>query len=293
MRNTAVGPPPIGILIPVGSKLWNDKERYWVRQDRTIIGRGPDCHVRINHPTVSRIHAELTWSNTRLILAHLSPVNPTLVNGVPVGEPCPLDPGDLIEIAEGIVLRLELFNSDENAATEPRVLDTRRMYAILHADVSGYSRLVEDNDVATARQIEACIRIIRQQTERADGRVITVSGDGILVLFGSALSAVTSAMIVQRDIATLNRPLPASRWMQFRVGINSGDILITPAGAMHGDAINVAARIQALAPPGGIVVSGAIHDQLQAYDYLQFEHFDTKILRNLSREVRLYRVNVL
>lgn len=290
MPNTVAVASPIGILIPVGSKLWNEEERYWVRQDRTVIGRGPDCHVRINHPTVSRVHAELNWAKTTLILTHLSPVNPTLVNGVPLGEPCALNTGDLIEIAEGIVLRLELFNSDENAATEPRVLDTRRMYAILHADVAGYSRLVEEDDVATARQVEACIRLIRQQTERADGRVITVSGDGVLVLFGSALSAVTSAMIVQRDIATLNRPLPDSRRVVFRVGINSGDILITPAGGMHGDAINVAARIQALAPPGDILVSGAIHDQLQGYDHFHFEHFDTRELRNLSREVRIYRV---
>ncbi len=288
MPNPALG--PFGILIPVGSKLWNDRERYWVGQDRTLIGRGPDCHIRINHPTVSRRHAELTWANTKLILAHLSPVNPTLVNGVPVGEPCVLDAGDLIEIAEGIVLRLELFNGDENTATEPRILDTRRMYAILHADAAGYSRLVEGDDVGTARQMEACIHLIRQQTERADGRVINVAGDGVLVLFGSALSAVTSAMVIQRDIATLNRPLAPSRRMEFRFGINSGDILITSAGAMHGDAINVAARLQALAPPGGIFISGAIHDQLQGYDYLHFEHFDTKELHNLSREVRIYRV---
>jgi adenylate cyclase len=236
------------------------------------------------------MHAELTWSNHELMLTHLSPVNPTLVNGVPVGGACPLHTGDLIEIAEGIVLRLELFGSGDAAATMPRVLDARRMYAILYADVAAYSRLVEDDDLATARQLEACLSIIRQETERAGGRVVSVAGDGILLLFTSAASAVTCAITFQRSIASLNGPLPTARRMEFRVGINAGDILITPAGAMHGDAINVAARIQALASPGGILVTGMVHDQLQAHG-LVFEYVRTEALKNLSRGVRSYRVD--
>jgi class 3 adenylate cyclase len=282
--------PPGGILIPIGSKLWSDKQHYLLRRDKTTIGRASDCDVRINHPTVSRVHAELTWSNRELMLAHLSPVNPTLVNGVPVGEACRLHGGDLIEIAEGIVLRLELFGSGDAATTMPRVLDAWRMYAILYADMAAYSRLVEDDDIATARQLETCLSIIRQETERTGGRVVNVAGDGILLLFTSAASAVTCAITFQRSIASLNRPLPPARHMEFRVGINSGDILITPAGAMHGDAINVAARIQALASPGGILVTGVVHDQLQGHG-LVFEYVRINALKNLSREVRSYRVD--
>jgi class 3 adenylate cyclase len=290
LPNAAKNSPPGGILIPIGSKLWSDKQHYLLRRDKTTIGRASDCDVRINHPTVSRMHAELTWSNHELMLTHLSPVNPTLVNGVPVGGACPLHTGDLIEIAEGIVLRLELFGSGDAAATMPRVLDARRMYAILYADVAAYSRLVEDDDLATARQLEACLSIIRQETERAGGRVVSVAGDGILLLFTSAASAVTCAITFQRSIASLNGPLPTARRMEFRVGINAGDILITPAGAMHGDAINVAARIQALASPGGILVTGMVHDQLQAHG-LVFEYVRTEALKNLSRGVRSYRVD--
>jgi len=290
LPNAAKHSPRGGILIPIGSKLWSDKQHYVLRRDKTTIGRASDCDVRINHPTVSRVHAELTWSDRDLMLAHLSPVNPTLVNGVPVGEACPLHTGDLIEIAEGIVLRLELFGSGDFAATMPRVLDARRMYAILYADVAAYSRLVEDDDIATARQLEACLAIIRQQTETAGGRVVNVAGDGILLLFTSAASAVICAITFQRSIASLNRSLPPTRQLEFRVGINSGDILITPAGAMHGDAINVAARIQALAPPGGILVTGVVHDQLQGHG-LVFQYIRTNSLKNLSREVRSYSVN--
>jgi class 3 adenylate cyclase len=164
------------------------------------------------------------------------------------------------------------------------------MYAVLYADMAGYSRLVEDDDIATARQLEACLTIIRQQTEMAGGRVVNVAGDGILLLFTSAASAVTCAVTFQRSIASLNRRLPQGREMEFRVGINSGDILITPAGAMHGDAINVAARVQALGSPGGILVTGVVHDQLQGHGFI-FEYVRTNALKNLSREVRSYRVD--
>jgi class 3 adenylate cyclase len=281
--------PPIGILVPIGSKHWTGRQHYLLRRDKTTIGRAPGCHVRINHPTVSRVHAELTWADRELMLAHLSLVNPTLVNGVPVGEARPLYTGDLIEIAEGIVLRLELFGSGDANATMRRASDVRRMYAVLYTDVAAYSRLIEDDDIATARQLEACLGIISQQADLAGGRVINVAGDGVLLLFTSAASAVTCALTFQRSIASLNRPLPPARRMEFRVGINSGDILITPTGSMHGDAINVAARIQALATPGGILITGVVHDQLQGQGF-NFEYVRTDTLKNLSRAVQIYRV---
>jgi adenylate cyclase len=80
--------------------------------------------------------------------------------------------------------------------------------------------------------------------------------------------------------------------MEFRIGINSGDILITPAGAVHGDAINIAAQVQTLASPGGILVTGAVHDQLQGHEGLRFECVQTNELKEISREVRTYRVAV-
>jgi class 3 adenylate cyclase len=288
LPNHAVQPPPGGILIPAGTKPWNDKEHYLLRRDQTTIGRGSDCDIRINHPTVSRVHAALTWTDGELVLAHLSPVNPTLVNGVPVGEKCPLESGDVIEIADGIALRLELFGGNEDVATEPRGRNIRRIYAILCADVAEYARLVEDDDIATARQLENCIAIIRQHTERADGRVSNVAGDGVLSMFTSTESAVSCAIGMQRSILSLNKSLPPGRRMEFRVGINSGDVLITPAGNIHGDAINIAARVQTFASPGGILVTGVVHDQLQRHEEFRFEYVCTNELKNLSRDVRIY-----
>ena len=289
MADAAKGSPPAGFLIPSGSKSWPSEARYPIGHGKNTIGRAPSCDVRINYPTVSRLHAELNWADGRPILTHLSAVNLTLVNGIPVRGATPLHTGDLIEIADGIVLRLELHASgeDETLATSRH---DRRMYAILHADVAGYSRLIEDNDIATARQIEACLGVIRRETERGKGRVVNIAGDGILLLFPSMEAAVTCAITCQRAFAERNQMLQPARRMEFRIGINSGDILITPTGAMHGDAINIAARVQALAPPGGILITGVVYDQLQGQQGLRLEYAQTSELKNISREIRTYRV---
>jgi len=283
--------PRGGILIPVEPKRWSDRGHYLLRRGRTTIGRGSDCDIRIGHPTVSRVHAELSWTGGALLLKHLSPVNPTFVNGAPVAEPRYLRTGDIIEIADGVALRVELFGSGDDSPTEPRGRDVRRMYAVTYADVFGYARLVEQDDIETARRLEACFKIIRDRTEGADGRVAQTSGDGILLLFNSAGSAVQSAIAWQSDISRRNETLPASARMEFRVGINSGDVLVTPGGTMLGDAINIAARVQSMASPGGILVTGVVRDQLQGRADLNFEYIRTNELKNLSREVRIYRVN--
>ena len=284
--------PPGGILTPIEPKPWFHQEHYLLRQDKTTVGRASECHVRINHPNVSRIHLELFWAQGTLMIAHMSPVNPTLVNGVPVTDPRPLRTGDRIEIADGIEFRLELFDiGNDDLPTEPRRQTERRMYAILHADVASYSRLVEDNDIATARQLETCLQLIRDESERVGGRIENVAGDSVLIFFTSAFSAVTSSINWQRKIKSLNRPHDPTRHMEFRVGINSGDMLITPTGNVYGDAINIAARLQSLASPGGILVTGVVWDQLQGHEDLKFEFVRTNELKNLSREVRVYRLD--
>ena len=98
-------------------KLWSEQPHYFLRHDKTTIGRGSSCDIRIGNPTISRVHLELEWRAETLILTHLSPVNPTFVNGAPVAEPRPLRNGDIIEVADGVALRVELFDSGDEAAT--------------------------------------------------------------------------------------------------------------------------------------------------------------------------------
>jgi class 3 adenylate cyclase len=272
-------------------KPWSEQPSYLLRRDRTTIGRGSSCDIRIDEPTISRVHLELAWQAETLILTHLSQVNPTFVNGVPVAEPRPMRNGDIIEVAEGVALRLELFGGGDKATTQIRGLNARRMYAIMSADVFGYTRLVEQNDLATARQLAVCMKTIRERVERMDGRVFQIVGDEIVALFNSAGSAVKSAVALQLDLARYNEVLPPARRMDFRVGINSGDLLITPGGAIVGDAINITARVQSIAPPGGIYITAVVRDQLQGEIDLRFEFVQTGDMKNLSREVRVYRVD--
>jgi class 3 adenylate cyclase len=271
-------------------KLWSEQPHYVLGRDRTTIGRGSNCDVRIGNPTISRMHLELAWRAETLILTHLSPVNPTFVNGAPVAEPRALRNGDIIEIADGVALRVELFDRGDEAATQFRGRDVRRMYAILSADVFGYTRLVEQDDLATARQFEGCLKIVRDRVEQMDGRIFQVAGDGIVALFNSAGSAVKAAVVWQLDIASRNAGVAPARRMEFRIGINSGDLLVTPVGAIVGDAINIAARVQTIAPPGGIFITGVVRDQLQGQIDLRFEFVQSNEMKNLSREVRVYRV---
>src|ERR1051325_2191234 len=98
LADASNGSPPAGFLIPLGGKSWAGEPQYPVSHKNITIGRGPNCDVRINHPTVSRLHAELSWADGRLLLTHLSAVNPTLVNGTPARGSTPLQTGDLIEI---------------------------------------------------------------------------------------------------------------------------------------------------------------------------------------------------
>ena len=92
-------------------KLWSEQPHYVLRQHKTTIGRGSSCDVRIGNPTISRLHLELEWRADTLFLTHLSPVNPTFVNGAPVAEPRPLRNGDIIEVADGVALRVELHGA--------------------------------------------------------------------------------------------------------------------------------------------------------------------------------------
>jgi class 3 adenylate cyclase len=290
LTNSANPLPPGGVLVPMEPKLWSEQPHYVLRPDKTTIGRGSSCDIRIGNPTISRVHLELEWRAETLVLTHLSPVNPTFVNGAPVAEPRLLHNGDIIEVADGVALRVELSGGGDLDATQFRGRDTRRMYAVLSADVVGYTRLVEQDDIATARQLENCMKIVRDRVEQMDGRIFQIIGDGIVALFNSAGSAVKSAVVWQSEIARRNAELPPTRRMDFRAGINSGDLLVTPGGAIVGDAINIAARVQSIAPPGGIFITGVVRDQIQGQIDLRFEFVQTSEMKNLSREVRVYRV---
>ena len=165
----------------------------------------------------------------------------------------------------------------------------RRLTAILSADVKGYSKLMGDDDESTVNTITAYRKIISNLVGKHQGRVVDTPGDNILAEFGSALNAINSAIEIQRTLETENGKLPDNRRMAFRIGINLGDILHKDE-RIYGDGVNVAARIESLADPGGICISRGVYDQVKNKVRQGFEYLGEHAVKNIAEPVRIYRV---
>ena len=165
----------------------------------------------------------------------------------------------------------------------------RKLTAILSMDVKGYSKLMGDDDESTVNTITAYRRIIADLIKHHQGRVVDTPGDNILAEFSGALNAVNSAIEIQQRLAIENGKLPSNRRMDFRVGINLGDVLHKDE-RIYGDGVNVAARIESLADPGGISISRGVFDQVKKKAHQGFEYMGEHEVKNISEPVRIYRV---
>ena len=168
----------------------------------------------------------------------------------------------------------------------------RRLTAILAADVAGYSRLMGQDEAGTLARLRAHRReLIDPKIAEHKGRIVKTTGDGILIEFPSVVEAVACAVAVQRGMAERNTPVPEDQRIVFRVGVNLGDIIVE-GDDIHGDGVNVAARLEGIAEPGGICVSGIVHDQVRDKLDLTFEDMGETALKNIARPVRVYRVQL-
>ena len=165
----------------------------------------------------------------------------------------------------------------------------RRLAAILAADIAGYSRLMGQDEAATVRDLKGHQAVILPLVGRHGGRIIDTAGDGILAEFPSVVGATECAVEIQATMAARNEPVPEDRRMVFRIGINLGDV-IHDETRIYGEGINVAARLEALAPPGGVLVSRAVHDQVRDRIDLAFEDLGAHELKNIARPVHVYRL---
>src|SRR6185295_4510038 len=139
----------------------------------------------------------------------------------------------------------------------------RKLAAILSADAAGYSRLMADDEAATLRSLNEARDIFRKRVEAHGGKLIDTAGDSILAEFPSAVEAVDCANEIQHELAKRNSQLAEHRRMQFRIGINLGDVIEQEDGTIYGDGVNIAARLQGLAQNGGICISGTAFDQVE------------------------------
>ncbi|MCI0431108.1 MAG: tetratricopeptide repeat protein, partial [Rhodospirillales bacterium] len=166
----------------------------------------------------------------------------------------------------------------------------RRLAAILAADVVGYSRLMEADEAGTLAALKAWRGdVLKPLVARHRGRIFKLMGDGVLVEFGSAVNAVQCAVDLQRDTAAVSADLPEDRRIVLRIGVSLGDVMVEGAD-LYGDGVNIAARLEGIAEPGGILVSGAAYDQVRNKISVGFEDLGAQTLKNIAEPVRAYRV---
>ena len=167
----------------------------------------------------------------------------------------------------------------------------RRLAAIVAADIAGYSRLMHEDEPATVRDLKAHQSVILPLIGRHGGRIIDTAGDGIMAEFPSVIGATECAVEIQTVMAERNQRVPESRRMRFRIGINLGDVIHDEA-RIYGDGINIAARLEALAQPGGVLVSNTVYDQVRGKLPFTFEDLGERQVKNIEQPVRTYQLHI-
>src|SRR6476646_8399307 len=165
---------------------------------------------------------------------------------------------------------------------------TRRLAAILAADVAGYSRLMGADEEGTHERLKAVRRqLVDPKIKEHQGRIVKTTGDGMLVEFASVVDAMRCAAEVQRGMIDREPEATDERQIRFRIGVNLGDV-IAEGGDIFGDGVNVAARLEALAEPGGICVSGTVRDHIRDKLPYPFEDRGEQSVKNIARPIRVY-----
>src|SRR6266446_599905 len=156
----------------------------------------------------------------------------------------------------------------------------RKLTAILSADVKGYSRLMGEDEEATIRTLTAYREVMATLIRQHRGRVVDSPGDNLLAEFASAVDAVRGAVEIQQDLQGKNAELPPERRMEFRIGINVGDVVVE-GEQLYGDGVNIAARLESLAIPGGICISGTVYDQIETKLPLNYDYQGEQTVKNI------------
>jgi adenylate cyclase len=165
----------------------------------------------------------------------------------------------------------------------------RKLTAILCADVQGYSRLMGADEEATLRTLSSHRKIIDALIEQHRGRFVGSAGDSVLAEFASVVNAVQCGVAIQAALKLENANLPPERRMQFRIGVNLGDVMMEGA-QIYGDGVNVAARLESLADPGGICISGTVHEHIKTKLALTYEDLGEQRVKNIAQPVRVFRL---
>lgn len=167
----------------------------------------------------------------------------------------------------------------------------RKLTTILCADCVAYSRLMRADEEGTYRLLQTCRHVIAQVTGEHEGRVFGGAGDSVVAEFPSPVEAVRAAVEIQQSIAGLGAEVAEDQRMQFRIGINLGDVIIE-GDDLIGDGVNVAARLQGLAEPGGICISASVHEQVRGKLTVAWNDLGNQTVKNIAEPVRAFRAQV-
>ena len=167
----------------------------------------------------------------------------------------------------------------------------RKLTTILSADVEGYSRLMSADEEGTFSTLKSSRDVISRQIATYDGRVVNTWGDGLIAEFSSVVSAVRAAIDIQAELAERNAGLPPNVQMQYRIGINLGDVIVD-ANDIYGDGVNVAARLQAEAAPGGVLISNTVYDQVRNKLAVGFEFLGNLEVKNIGEAVPAFAIRI-
>ena len=165
----------------------------------------------------------------------------------------------------------------------------RKLAAILYADVAAYSRLTGEDEEGTHRQLSQFLDLISSKVEACQGRVVHYAGDAVLADFTSVMTAIDCAVDIQEELADRNTGIPEDRKVQFRIGVNLGDVIVD-RDDIYGDGVNIAARLESLAQPGGIYVSGIVYGQIRKRTDLEFEDMGEHTVKNIEEPVHIYAI---
>src|SRR6266571_7769059 len=167
----------------------------------------------------------------------------------------------------------------------------RKLAAIFSTDVQGYSRLMGEDEAATVRTITAYRELMAALIQQHRGRVVDSPGDNLLAEFASVVEAVQCAIAIQRELKTRNAELPPQRRMEFRIGINLGDVIVE-GERIYGDGVNIAARLEGQAEAGGLCIAGTAYEQVENKLALTYRYLGEHAVKNIAKPVRVYRVQV-
>lgn len=186
-------------------------------------------------------------------------------------------------------VKIEYFSASVCLANPMEERLPRKLAAILYADVAGYSRLTGKDEDATHRTLSEYLDLISATVEQHRGRVMHYAGDAVLAMFDALVDAISAALAIQSELKKRNKSLLGDQKVEFRIGINLGDV-IEDRGDIYGDGVNVAARLESLAEPGGICISGTVHDAIGTKLPVQYEFMGEQNVKNILQPVRTYRV---